>query len=233
MNSCIASHPSLPIILAKARRILAGSLAVFALVIMGGWGTAHAQDPVDPNAPPNEFVQTVGNNALNAVRGDAAAKQGDTRRINELVDQYLLPYVNFRKTTRLAAAQGWRTATEQQRNDLVDAFRGTLIRTYGGALSDVDKIAALNVLPFRGDPNAADVVVRTTFSQRNGPEIGVDYRLEKTPEGWKIYDLNVEGIWLIQNYRNQFSQQIRQNGIDGLIAALNQKNQNTRQDGQR
>src|SRR5690606_12022628 len=132
----------------------------------------------DPHSPPNEFVQTVGNNALNAVRGDAAAKQGDTRRINELVDQYLLPYVNFRKTTRLAAAQGWRTATEQQRNDLVDAFRGTLIRTYGGAQSDVDKIAALNVLPFRGDPNAGDVVVRTTFSQRNGPEIGVDYRLE-------------------------------------------------------
>lgn len=233
MNSSTASYPFLPIILAKARRILTDSLAVFALVIAGSWGTVHAQNTVDPNAHPNEFVQIVGNNALNAVRGDAAAKRGDTRRINELVNQYLLPYVNFEKTTRLAAGQGWRTATEQQRKDLVDAFRGTLIRTYGGALSDVDKIAALNVLPFRGDANAADVVVRTTFSQRNGPEIGVDYRLEKTPEGWKIYDLNVEGIWLIQNYRNQFSQQIRQNGVDGLIAALNQKNRNTLQGGQR
>lgn len=202
--------------------VLAACVAISALTLST---TAYAQEPVDPNASPNEFIQAVGDNALNAVRGDAAAKQGNAKRINELVDQYLLPYVNFEKTTRLAAAQGWRTATAQQKKDLVDAFKGTLIRTYGGALSNVDKIAALNVLPFRGNPDAPDVVVRTTFSQRNGPAVGVDYRLEKTPQGWKIYDLNVEGIWLIQNYRNQFSQQIRQNGIDGLIAALNQKNQ--------
>jgi phospholipid transport system substrate-binding protein len=81
------------------------------------------------------------------------------------------------------------------------------------------------MLPFRGDVNASDLVVRSTLSQANGPSVGIDYRLEKTPQGWKIYDLNVEGIWLIQNYRNQFSQQIAQNGIDGLIATLNQRNQ--------
>ncbi|WP_245801144.1 MlaC/ttg2D family ABC transporter substrate-binding protein [Pollutimonas bauzanensis] len=187
-------------------------------------GAASAQQAVDPQAAPNDFVQSVGNNALNAVRSDAAAKQGDLRRINELIDQYLLPYVNFEKTTRLAAGQSWRSATAQQKSDLVDAFRGTLIRTYAGALANVDKIAALNVLPFRGDLDARDVVVRTIFSQHNGPAVAVDYRLENTAQGWKIYDLNVEGIWLIQNYRNQFSQQVRQDGIDGLIAALNRKN---------
>ncbi|WP_439650548.1 MlaC/ttg2D family ABC transporter substrate-binding protein [Pollutimonas subterranea] len=187
-------------------------------------GNAYAQHTVNPRAEPNAFIEAVGNNALEAVRRDPAAKQGDTRRINELVDQYLLPYVNFEKTTRLAAGQGWRTATEQQRHELVEAFKGTLIRTYAGALADVDKIAALNLLPFRGDSKAKDVVVRSYFSQRNGPQVNVDYRMESTPEGWKIYDLNVEGIWLIQNYRNQFAQQIRQNGVDGLIAALNQKN---------
>ncbi|PLC54858.1 ABC transporter [Pollutimonas nitritireducens] len=195
------------------------------LFILALLNNVHAQRVVNPLAEPNAFIEAVGNNALDAVRQDPAAKRGDTRRINELIDQYLLPYVNFEKTTRLAAAQGWRTASSQQRKQLVEAFRGTLIRTYAGALTDVDKIAALNLLPFRGDPKAKDVVVRSYFSQRNGPQVNVDYRMESTPEGWKIYDINVEGIWLIQNYRNQFAQQIRENGVDGLINALNQKNQ--------
>lgn len=206
------------------RRMFAVGFLGLGLAIMGCVVPAYAQDTVNPQGPPNAFVQAVGNNALNAVRDDAAAKKGDLRRINELINQYLLPYVDFAKTTRLAAGQYWRSATAQQKKDLAEAFKGTLIRTYGGALNDVDKIAGLNVLPFRGDASANDVVVRSTFSQRNGPSIGVDYRLEKTSSGWKIYDLNVEGIWLIQNYRNQFSRQIAQDGIDGLIAALNQKN---------
>ncbi|MEO6959392.1 MAG: ABC transporter substrate-binding protein [Burkholderiaceae bacterium] len=211
-------------IFTTTQRVLVISFLGFCLAIMGRVLPAYAQDTVNPQGSPNAFVQAVGNNALNAVRGDAAAKRGDLRRINELVNQYLLPYVNFEKTTQLAAGQYWRTATAQQKKDLAQAFKGTLIRTYGGALNDVDKIAALNILPFRGDASANDALVRSTFLQRNGPSIGVDYRLEKTSDGWKIYDLNVEGIWLIQNYRNQFSQQISQNGIDGLIAALNQKN---------
>jgi phospholipid transport system substrate-binding protein len=169
-------------------------------------------------------VQAVGDRALNAVRNDAAAKAGDLKRINELVDQYLLPYVDFDKTTRLAAGPHWRKATPEQRKALIAAFKGTLLRTYGGALADVDKIASLQTLPFRGDANAKDVVVRSNFLQRNGPAVAVDYRLESTPDGWKIYDVNVEGIWLIQTYRTQFNEQINRDGIDGLIAALNQRN---------
>jgi phospholipid transport system substrate-binding protein len=204
-----------------------GLLSIGALLIgLVFSGISQAQAAVvDPHAAPNDFVESIGNNALNAVREDSAAKRGDLRRINELVDQYLLPYVNFEKTTRLAAGPHWRKATPEQRQKLVSAFKGTLLRTYGGALADVDKIAKLQTLPFRGDPNANDVVVRSTFIQRNGPAVAVDYRLEKTSQGWKIYDVNVEGIWLIQTYRNQFTQQINQSGIDGLIAALNQKNQ--------
>ncbi|HUH61051.1 MAG TPA: ABC transporter substrate-binding protein [Candidimonas sp.] len=190
----------------------------------GFFAPALAQGAVDPKGNPADFVQVLGNKALNAVKQDSVAKQGDLKRINELVDQYILPYVNLEKTTRLAAAQNWRKASAQQKEELVAAFRNTLIRTYSGALSNVDKIAALNILPFRGDINADDVVVRSTFSQHNGPSFNVDYRLERTAQGWKIYDLNVEGIWLIQNYRSQFSQQIAQSGIDGLISALNQKN---------
>lgn len=215
---CTAANTATP------ARFLASAIAALFVAVSGFFTPAFAQEAVNPKGNPAEFVQVLGNKALNAVKQDAAAKQGDLKRVNELVDQYILPYVNLEKTTRLAAAQNWRKATAKQKEGLVAAFRNTLIRTYSGALANVDKIAALTILPFRGDVNADDVVVRSTFAQHNGPSFNVDYRLERTPQGWKIYDLNVEGIWLIQNYRSQFSQQIAQSGIDGLISALNQKN---------
>lgn len=186
--------------------------------------SAHAQQPVDSKAAPNEFVQAVANNALEAVKKDEAAKSGDLKRINELVDQLILPYVNFEKTTRLAAGRHWRQAGPEQQKALVEAFKGTLIRTYSGALSSVDDVSRIEIQPFRGDANADDVVVRSLVTRSNGPAVAVDYRLEKTPEGWKVYDINIENIWLIQNYRNQFAQQIQQSGVDGLIKALNQNN---------
>lgn len=185
---------------------------------------AQAQLPVDPKAAPNEFVQAVADNALQAVKNDNAVKNGDLNRINQLVDELILPYVNFEKTTRLAAGRHWRQGTPEQQQALVDAFRNTLVRTYSGALSSVDDVSRINIQPFRGDAGADDVVVRSLVTRSNGPSVGVDYRLEKTPEGWKVYDINIENIWLIQNYRNQFSQQISQSGIDGLINALNQRN---------
>ncbi len=187
-------------------------------------GAAFAEGTVDANGAPNDFVQVVANNALEAVKKDQAVKSGNIASINKVINEYVLPYVNFEKTTRLAAGRYWRQATKQQQHDLVNAFKGTLVRTYSGAFTRVDQKSAFTMQPFRGDANADDVVVRSTLSQGNGPSVGIDYRLEKTPQGWKIYDLNVEGIWLIQNYRNQFAQQITQNGIDGLIAALNQHN---------
>jgi phospholipid transport system substrate-binding protein len=186
--------------------------------------TSKGASAVDAKAAPNDFVQSVANNALDALRADPEAKKGNLKRINELVDQYILPYVDFEKTTRLAAGRYWREATPKQRTELSQAFKGTLVRTYSGALQHVDEVKSITPLPFRGDANADDVVVRTSLAQTNGPAVGVDYRMEKTDAGWKIYDLNVEGIWLIQNYRNQFAQQIAQNGIDGLIQALNQHN---------
>lgn len=176
------------------------------------------------NGTPNEFVLAAANEALDVLKADGAVKAGNTARINQVVNEHILPYVNFQKTTRLAAGRYWRQATEQQKTALADAFRGTLVRTYSGALTRVTSGTTITALPFRGDPKADDAVVRTLISQPNGQPVGVDYRLEKTPQGWKIYDMNVEGIWLIENYRNQFAQQINQNGIDGLIQALNQRN---------
>ena len=161
---------------------------------------------------------------LQEVKNDEVAKSGDVDRIYQLVDELILPYVNFEKTTRLAAGRYWRQASPEQQQALVDAFKGTLIRTYSGALADVDQVSRIDMQPFRGDANADDVVVRSLVTRSNAPSVAVDYRLEKTPEGWKVYDVNVENIWLIQNYRNQFAQQIQRSGIDGLIKALQESN---------
>ncbi|MAK54550.1 MAG: ABC transporter [Pusillimonas sp.] len=202
---------------------LAGASGFLALAALPANATSQAQQ-VNREAAPNDFIKTVADNALAALRADDKAKAGDLNRINALVNEYVLPYVDLEKTTRLSAGRYWRQATPQQQKELVEAFKGTLIRTYSGALEQADDVSEIKPLPFRGDPQADDVVVRTQLTQRNGPPVNVDYRMEKNPNGWKIYDLNVEGIWLIQNYRNQFAQQINQNGIDGLITALNQHN---------
>ena len=184
-----------------------------------------AERPVDPKAAPNDFLEAVANNMLDAVKADPQALQGDAGHIADLVRRYAIPYLDMNKTTRLAAGRYWRQASAEQQKALVEAFTGTLIRTYSGAFTRVTQDTQIQLLPFRGDPKADDAVVRTTISQPNSPAIGVDYRLEQTDAGWKVYDLNVEGIWLIQNYRNQFSSEISRNGVDGLIKALNAKQQ--------
>lgn len=187
---------------------------------------AQAQQKPNPMAPPNEFVQQIADQVLAALKGDPAARAGDIKRINQIVDEMILPYLNFEKTTRLAAGRNWRDATAEQKNSLSNAFRGTLARTYSGAFTRVSDGTSIKTLPFRGDANANDVVVKSQVTQHaNSQPFSLDYRLEKTPQGWKVYDINVENVWLIENYRNQFTQQINQNGIDGLIAALNKRAQ--------
>jgi phospholipid transport system substrate-binding protein len=186
----------------------------------------NAQQKPDPMAAPNVFVQQIADQVLNALKADTSARAGDIKRINQIVDEMILPYVNFEKTTRLAAGRNWREASAEQKTALSNAFRGTLARTYSGAFTKVGDSTNIKTLPFRGDANANDVVVKSQVIQRaNSQPFALDYRLEKTPQGWKIYDINVENVWLIENYRNQFTQQINQNGIDGLIAALNQRAQ--------
>ncbi|WP_322995714.1 ABC transporter substrate-binding protein [Castellaniella sp.] len=190
---------------------------------LGALTMVHAEQSVDANATPDVFLEAVANNMLGAVKASPQALKGEADAIADLVRQYALPYVDMNKTTRLAAGRHWRQASQAQQDALTQAFTGTLIRTYSGAFTRVTVDTRITLQPFRGDPNADDAVVRTAVSQPNSAPIGVDYRLEKTPNGWKVYDLNVEGIWLIQNYRNQFSQEISRNGIDGLIKALNSK----------
>lgn len=193
-------------------------------LVLGLTTSVSAQQKPNPMAAPNEFVQQVADQVLDALKNDTASRSGDIKRINQIVDEMILPYVNFEKTTRLAAGRNWREASPEQRVALSNAFRGTLARTYSGAFTKVNDSTSIKTLPFRGDANANDVVVKSQVMQRaNSQPFALDYRLEKTPQGWKIYDINVENVWLIENYRTQFTQQINQSGIDGLIAALNQR----------
>ena len=196
--------------------------------LLGLSHSSHAQTKPNPSASPNDFVQQVADQVLTALKADSSVRAGNTTRVNQIVDDLILPNVDFEKTTRLAAGRYWRQATPEQQAALVKAFRGTLGRAYSGAFARVDEATSVKVLPLRVEADAAatDIVVKSQVTQRaNTQPIGLDYRLEKTQQGWKIYDLNVENIWLIENYRGQFAQQISQTGIDGLIQALNQRAQ--------
>ncbi|WKU19419.1 MlaC/ttg2D family ABC transporter substrate-binding protein [Advenella alkanexedens] len=196
--------------------LLARRFAAMAFVSAGLLGTAQAAQS------PTQFVEQIANQTLEAVKQNTAARSGNITAINEIVNNKLMPYLDFQKTTRLATGQPWRQATPEQKTALTAAFKNTLVRTYSGAFKQVSSNTRIDMQPFRGNPNANDVVVRSTIISDSGP-VAVDYRLEKSGDSWKVYDFSVEGIWLIQNYRNQFASQIAQNGIDGLINALNQR----------
>jgi phospholipid transport system substrate-binding protein len=145
------------------------------------------------------------------------------KRVNQVVDQYIFPYVDFKKTTRVAAGRFWRQMTNKQQTDLIHAFRNKLVLIYSSALSQITHETKLKITTVRKVPQGQDVIVGSALAHPNKPIIKIAYRLEKTSQGWKIYDLNVENVWLIETYRHQFSQEINQHGIDGLIQSL--KNQ--------
>jgi len=185
-----------------------------------GLGTAWAADEA-----PEAFVKRISNETLDAVRGDKSIKGGDINKIMQLVDSKLMQHVNFRRMTALATGPGWRKATPEQQDRLQEEFKLLLIRTYSGALSQISD-QTIEVKPLRGTMDDKNLVVQTEVRGRAEP-LQLDYRLEKTPgdgAGWKIFDLNVLGIWLVENYRSQFSKEINAGGIDGLIKSLSERN---------
>lgn len=171
---------------------------------------------------PDALIKRVSTEVLDAIKADKATQAGDTSRVLALVDTKVMPNVNFTRMTASAVGRNWRQATPAQKTRLQEEFKTLLIRTYSGALSQV-KDQSLNVKPLRAAPTDTDVTVRTEVVGRGDP-VQLDYRMEKTPTGWKIYDLNVLGVWLVETYRTQFAQEINANGIDGLIASMSQRN---------
>lgn len=204
----------------KMGRILA-TLAVGALPLLA-FGQGSAAATAAPSAP-DALIRNLSNDVLEMIRKDPSLQTGDPARINKLVDDVVLPYLNFEKMTRLAVGRSWRTATPEQRTQLTREFRTLLVRTYSGAVSAA-KDYQVKMQPFRAKPEETDVLVRTSVVPTRGDAIQLDYRLEKTDASWKIYDINVLGVWLIENYKNQFATKVNADGIDGLIKQLIQQN---------
>ncbi len=172
---------------------------------------------------PNDFVESLSNKVLEQVRADAKLQSGDVAGVARLVETTLMPNVNFERMTALSVGRPWREATAEQRKSLMAEFRVLLLRTYANAFTAV-RDQTIRMRPFRGDPKDAEVIVRSEVVQARGEPIQLDYRLEKAADAWKIYDVNVMGVWLVQTYRNQFAQEISAGGIDGLIKSLAEKN---------
>jgi phospholipid transport system substrate-binding protein len=186
------------------------------------FGNAAFAQGVDSSAP-DGLVKTVTQQVIDAIHADKSIQQGDITHITQLVNEKILPYIDFRRTTQLAMGRNWRTATPDQQNAVVEQFKMLLIRTYAGALAQV-RDQQIQYKPFRMNPDDTDTVVRSVV-MNNGSPIELDYRLYKTPQGWRVYDINVLGAWLIQAYQQQFNEQIQQKGVDGLIQFLTQRNQ--------
>ncbi|WP_119964432.1 MlaC/ttg2D family ABC transporter substrate-binding protein [Simplicispira lacusdiani] len=203
------------------RRFLGRLAAGLATVLALGLGLpAHAADEA-----PDALVQRLSTEVLDALRADKAIKAGDIDKIIVLVDKTIMPNVNFRRMTAAAVGPGWRQASPEQQRRLQDEFKQLLVRTYAGALAQVSD-QSIVVKPLRAAADDKDVLVRTEVRGRGDP-VQLDYRLEKTPgqgAGWKIYNLNVLGAWLVETYRSQFAQEINAKGIDGLIEALAARN---------
>ncbi|HZT54959.1 MAG TPA: ABC transporter substrate-binding protein [Burkholderiaceae bacterium] len=171
---------------------------------------------------PDALIKEVSTDVLETLKADKSYKQGDLQKIITLVDTKVMPYVDFQRMTASAVGRYWRQATPEQQKSLQDQFKLLLVRTYSGALAQVSD-QTVNLKPMRGAATDAEVVVKTEIKGRGDP-IQLDYRLEQTPGGWKIYDVNVLGVWLVENYRNTFSQEIGAGGIDGLISKMTARN---------
>jgi len=188
------------------------------------WLPVQAQNTASASVgAPDALVRSMSESVLDSIRKDPSLQTGDVSRMSRLVDEQVLPYVNFEKMTRLAVGRAWRDASPDQRQALTREFRTLLVRTYAGAVSAA-KDYTVQMRPFRAEANEADVLVRTQAVPARGDPIQLDYRLEKTAGGWKIYDVNVMGIWLVENYRNTFAGEINRGGIDGLIKTLGDRN---------
>ena len=181
---------------------------------------SHAEDEA-----PDALIKRLSVDVLDTIKGDKAIRAGDSARVVALVDSRIMPNVNFQRMTASAVGPAWRQATPEQQKRLQEEFKTLLVRTYAGALAQVsDQTIAMK--PLRAAPEDKEVIVRSEV-RGSGDPIQLDYRLEKTPgvgAGWKIYNLNVLGVWLVETYKSQFAQEINAKGLDGLITSLAERN---------
>ncbi len=191
-------------------------LALFAAVTLAGGAWAQS-------LAPDQLVQKITDEALAAIKSDKQLAAGDKQKAIKLAEEKVLPYVDFEQATRLAVGRAWREATPEQKKRLVTEFRNMLVRTYSNAISAYQG-QTLKVLPQRGKQDPEETVVRTRFIRAGGQPLPIDFTMHKTGDSWKVYDITVEGVSLVMTYRSEFDAVVKQEGIDGLIKRLAQKN---------
>lgn len=179
--------------------------------------TAAAQEA------PDVLIKRISEDVMTIAKSDKDIQSGNSRRVQQVVEEKILPHVDFQRMTSLAAARHWRDATPEQQKQLTTEFRSLLMYTYSGAISQI-RDQKLEYRPLRADPADTEVIVNTQVIQPRGEPIQLSYRLAKSPNGWKIYDVNVLGAWLVETYKGSFAAEISKGGIDGLIKALSDKN---------
>ena len=172
---------------------------------------------------PDVLVKRISQDVIDTAKADKAIQAGDIKRVTELLESKIMPYVDFKRMTALAAGRFWRDATPDQQKQLSAEFRTLLIYTYSGALSQI-KNETVEFKPMRADPGDTEVEVRSQVNVARGEPMLLNYRVAKTPSGWKIYDINVLGAWLVETYKSSFASEISKGGIDGLIKTLAAKN---------
>jgi len=181
-------------------------------------GLAHAADEA-----PDQLIKRLSQEILDTAKNDKDIQAGNQKKIYDMVEGKILPFIDFQRMTSLAAGKSWREATPEQQKQLTNEFRTLLIFTYSGAMSQI-KDQRVEFKPFRAAADDTDVEVKTSVVQSRGEPIQLNYRLQKSATGWKIYDINVLGAWLVETYKGSFSAEISKSGIDGLIKTLSDKN---------
>jgi phospholipid transport system substrate-binding protein len=172
---------------------------------------------------PEELVKRVTEDVLGTIQSDKQLQEGDKQKALQLAEQKVLPHVDFRHAAQLAVGKAWNTASPDQREKIVSEFRSMLVRIYSSAI-DVYRGQTMKVMPVRMAPNATEVTVRNQYVKQGSQPVTIEYAMQKTQEGWKIYDIVVEGVSLVLTYRAEFENITRTSGVDGLIKALQQKN---------
>ena len=195
------------------------------VVLMLLWGALSAGSAWAQDEAADVFIKRMSTEVLDVIKADKSMRSGDIAKVVALVDTRIMPHVDFQRMTASAIGPGWRQATPEQQKRLQEEFKILLVRTYAGALSQIsDQVIALK--PLRAAPEDKEVVVRSEV-RGSGEPIQLDYRLEKTPgqgSGWRIFNINVMGVWLVETYKSQFAQEINAKGVDGLIESLAARN---------
>lgn len=180
--------------------------------------------PSDAQLSPEQLVREVTTDVLEAIHKNKALQAGNKQEALALAEKKVLPHIDFEQMTRLAIGRPWASATPKQREELIEGFRSLLLRTYSNAIGAYHG-QTMKVQPLHMAPGATDVTVRNLYLSPGKAPIPVDYSMSKTPKGWKIYDIVVDGVSLVLTYRSQFQDEIQREGVAGLIKQLDAKNQ--------